>query len=117
YTLPSHEERIRRIRSFAESKFMKWTFSLLLLTACTTTMTRPAESDLDRARRILATTPLIDGHNDLPWAIRESNTAPRDVDAYDLRTKTAGHTDLARLKEGMIGGQFWSIYIPGEIKD
>jgi membrane dipeptidase len=72
---------------------------------------------LDRARRILSTTPLIDGHNDLPWAIRVSGTASRDVDAYDLRTRTAGHTDLARLKEGMLGGQFWSIYIPGDIAD
>jgi membrane dipeptidase len=78
---------------------------------------RSAESDLDRARRILATTPLIDGHNDLPWAIRESKTAPRDVDAYDLRGHTAGHTDLDRLRAGMVSGQFWSLYIPGEIAD
>jgi membrane dipeptidase len=70
-----------------------------------------------RARRILSTTPLIDGHNDLPWAIRESKDAPRDVEAYDLRKKTTGHTDLERLKKGMVGAQFWSIYIPGEIKD
>jgi len=78
---------------------------------------RSSESDLDRARRILATTPLIDGHNDLPWAIRESKTAPRDVDAYDLRGHTAGHTDLDRLRAGMVSGQFWSVYIPGEIAD
>ena len=77
------------------------------------------EKDLARAKRILASTPLIDGHNDLAWAIREDSTAPKDVVAYDLRKKTPGHTDLSRLKEGMIGGQFWSIYIPGdkEIKD
>lgn len=96
---------------------MRWTLSLLLLAACTTTMSRPTESDLDRARRVLSTTALIDGHNDLAWAIRESKTASRDVDAYDLRTRTPGHTDLARLKEGMIGGQFWSIYIPGDVAD
>jgi membrane dipeptidase len=75
------------------------------------------DPNMARARRVLSTTPLIDGHNDLPWAIRESKTAPRDVDAYDLRKKTAGHTDLDRLKKGMVGAQFWSIYIPGEIKD
>jgi membrane dipeptidase len=96
---------------------MKWIIPLFLLSACTTTMSRPTESDLDRARRILSTSPLIDGHNDLPWAIRESRTSPRDVDAYDLRTHTAGHTDLERLRTGMVSGQFWSIYIPGEIKD
>jgi membrane dipeptidase len=78
---------------------------------------RSSESDLERARRILATTPLIDGHNDLPWAIRESKTAPRDVDAYDLRRHTTGHTDLERLRAGMVSGQFWSVYIPGEIAD
>jgi membrane dipeptidase len=75
------------------------------------------DPNMARARRVLSSTPLIDGHNDLPWAIRESKTAPHDVEAYDLRKKTPGHTDLARLKKGMVGAQFWSIYIPGEIKD
>ena len=70
-----------------------------------------------RARRVLSSTPLIDGHNDLPWAIRLATDAPHDVEAYDLRKKTPGHTDLARLKQGMVGGQFWSVYIPGEIRD
>jgi membrane dipeptidase len=77
----------------------------------------PTAADMARARRVLSTTPLIDGHNDLPWAIRENTTAPHDVEAYDLRKKVPGHTDLARLKQGMVGGQFWSIYIPGEVKD
>jgi len=53
----------------------------------------------------------------LPWAIRTSNTAPFEVDAYDLRQATPGHTDFARLAAGGIGGQFWSIYVPGEVKD
>jgi membrane dipeptidase len=75
------------------------------------------EKDLAHARKILASTPLIDGHNDLAWAIREDSAAPMDVAAYDLRKKTRGHTDLERLKKGMIGGQFWSIYVPGEAKD
>ncbi|MFN2602786.1 MAG: dipeptidase [Gemmatimonadaceae bacterium] len=78
---------------------------------------KSSESDLDRARRILSTTPLIDGHNDLPWAIRESRIAPMDVGAYDLRQHTRGQTDLDRLHQGMVSGQFWSIYIPGEIAD
>ena len=77
----------------------------------------PSAADMAKARRVLSTTPLVDGHNDLPWAIREATAAPHDVEAYDLRKKTVGHTDLARLKAGMVGGQFWSIYIPGEIKD
>jgi membrane dipeptidase len=72
---------------------------------------------LERAKKILRSTPLIDGHNDLPWEIRERKEAPRDVGSYDLRTRTPGHTDLARLAEGQVGAQFWSIYIPGEVKD
>jgi membrane dipeptidase len=75
------------------------------------------EKDLAHAKKILASAPLIDGHNDLAWAIREDTVAPMDVRAYDLRQRTRGHTDLARLKQGMLGGQFWSIYIPGEVRD
>jgi membrane dipeptidase len=81
------------------------------------TPTASTDPHMARARRVLSTTPLIDGHNDLPWAIREATSAPHDVEAYDLRKKTPGHTDLERLKKGMVGGQFWSIYIPGEIRD
>jgi membrane dipeptidase len=76
-----------------------------------------SDPHLARARRVLSTTPLVDGHNDLPWAIREWQDHPRDVGAYDLRSRTPGHTDLERLKKGMVGGQFWSVYIPGEIRD
>jgi membrane dipeptidase len=70
---------------------------------------------LEHARKLLASTPLIDGHNDLPWEIRTNREHPHDVAAYDLRKTTAGHTDLARLAEGHIGGQFWSVYIPGDL--
>ncbi|HSG09017.1 MAG TPA: dipeptidase [Longimicrobiales bacterium] len=69
---------------------------------------------LAKAMRVLSATPLIDGHNDLPWAIRESETAPHDVNApaHDLRGRTPFMTDIARLRKGMVGGQFWSVYIP-----
>ena len=99
---------------------MRRSVALVLMTVAAFSSSRlDAQTDphLAKARRVLSTTPLVDGHNDLPWAIRESATAPRDVDAYDLRKKTVGHTDLDRLKKGMVGGQFWSIYIPGEIRD
>ena len=72
---------------------------------------------LARAKRILRQTPLIDGHNDLPWRIREDSVARGNVDAYDLRGPTPGHTDLARLRKGMVGAQFWSVYTPGEYRD
>jgi membrane dipeptidase len=74
------------------------------------------DAHMDRALRVLSTTPLIDGHNDLPWAIRQSEVAPHDVEAadHDLRAATPFHTDLARLDQGHVGGQFWSVYIPYE---
>jgi len=73
-----------------------------------------AQSLTDRARALHRSVPLIDGHNDLPWAIREWAEAPHDVERYDLRARTPGHTDLARLAAGGLGGQFWSVYIPGD---
>jgi len=60
-----------------------------------------------RALDLLATAPLVDGHNDLPWALR---TLGRPVDL------AAGvpelHTDLPRLRAGRVGAQFWSVYVP-----
>jgi membrane dipeptidase len=70
-----------------------------------------------RALRVLRTAPVMDGHNDLPWRIREDSLHPGDVESYDLRTRTPGMTDLARLRQGHVGAQFWSIYIPGERAD
>jgi membrane dipeptidase len=65
-----------------------------------------------QAREVLSRHPLIDGHNDLPNVIREKGQPPRDVAAYDLNARTPGDTDLARLRAGGVGGQFWSVYIP-----
>ena len=77
----------------------------------------PTDSNMARALRVLKATPVMDGHNDLPWRIREDSAHPMDVDAYDLRKRTPGMTDLPRLKAGHVGAQFWSIYTPGEPTD
>jgi membrane dipeptidase len=74
----------------------------------------PPDPYMVRAIRVLTAQPVVDGHNDLPWRIREDRAHPMDVQAYDLRQHTPGMTDLARLEAGHVGGQFWSIYIPGE---
>jgi membrane dipeptidase len=76
-----------------------------------------ADPYMARALHVLTVQPIVDGHNDLPWRIREDKAHPMDVQAYDLRGHTAGMTDLARLKAGHVGGQFWSVYIPGERGD
>ncbi|XP_011265198.1 dipeptidase 1 [Camponotus floridanus] len=74
---------------------------------------------LAAARRILRDVPLIDGHNDLPWNIRKFlKNQLREFRFDDLRdthpwSRSAwSHTDLKRLKEGMVAAQFWSAYVP-----
>jgi membrane dipeptidase len=75
------------------------------------------DPSMARALKVLRASPVMDGHNDLPWRIREDSVHPHDVEAYDLTKRTPGMTDLARLKQGHVGAQFWSIYIPGEPGD
>ncbi|MEV0845528.1 dipeptidase [Streptomyces sp. NPDC049954] len=70
---------------------------------------------LEEARALLADHPVIDGHNDLPWAMREQvryDLGARDI-AEDQRTYL--HTDLARLRQGGVGGQFWSVYVESSL--
>ena len=68
---------------------------------------------------MLARFPLIDGHNDLPWALRERagrNGGDLSHLAFDLDTPAAGlHTDLPRLAAGRVGAQFWSVYVPASL--
>lgn len=71
-----------------------------------------AEAALKHANELLEKSPLIDGHNDLPYVIRELGTPLRDVDAYDLNKTTPGDTDLERLRHGGVGAQFWSVWVP-----
>ncbi|MEU1311443.1 dipeptidase [Streptomyces cinnamoneus] len=67
---------------------------------------------LARARELLAAHPVVDGHNDLPWALREH--VHYDLDRRDIATDqsaTGLHTDLPRLRAGGVGAQFWSVYV------
>ena len=77
---------------------------------------RPEESidnALAAARALLSRTPLFDGHNDLPWVIRVDRSARGDVFAYDLnRLHEGADTDIPRLREGMVGAQFWAAFQP-----
>jgi membrane dipeptidase len=90
---------------------------LALLAALPITASFGAENGdpaLSHAKALLSKVILIDGHNDLPWAIREDKQVAGRVDLYDLRGKVSGQTDIARLRAGGVGGQFWSVYTPGE---
>src|SRR6185503_7777268 len=89
-------------------------FCVAFLLVASAARTRADDDALARAKAVLARHPVIDGHNDLPWAIRENPKAPRDVLAYDLRQRTTGNTDLERLRQGGVGGQVWSVYVPAE---
>src|SRR3990170_991576 len=86
---------------------------LAMLAAYGGTVHAAEDKALTHARELLKKVILVDGHNDLPWAIRTDKTAPSDVAAYDLAGTVAGQTDLARLAKGGLGAQFWSVYIPG----
>ncbi|HET6636528.1 MAG TPA: dipeptidase [Streptomyces sp.] len=75
------------------------------------TATTPAGDTLARARELLAEHPVVDGHNDLPWALREQvryDIARRDI-AGDCSAHL--HTDIPRLRAGGVGAQFWSVYV------
>jgi membrane dipeptidase len=93
------------------------TFLLLLMALPMTLPAQVEDAALVHARRLLADRPIIDGHNDLVWEIRVHPESMMDVDKYPLRTRAPGQTDFARLRAGGVGGQFWSVYIPGEAKD
>ncbi|GAA2130992.1 dipeptidase [Kitasatospora kazusensis] len=70
---------------------------------------------IDQARAVLREAPVVDGHNDLPWAMREQ--AGYDLDALDLAAdqRSRLHTDLARLHAGGVGAQFWSVYVRSDL--
>jgi membrane dipeptidase len=100
------------------------TVAMILLAVPSSLFAAPSDGDYrDRVAKILAKTPLIDGHNDLPWEIRERFKGR--LSTFDLKSDTshlapppgeaALMTDIPRLRAGMVGGQFWSVWIPVEI--
>ena len=71
------------------------------------------ESALAAADQLLRKVPLIDGHNDLAWAVRRNgHLGVADLD----RLQPSLQTDLVRLQSGRVGGQFWSVYVPCRFK-
>ncbi|MFE7274905.1 dipeptidase [Streptomyces sp. NPDC057623] len=68
-------------------------------------------TSLEAARELLREFPVVDGHNDLPWALRTQ--VRYDLEARDLATHQGAHlhTDIPRLREGGVGAQYWSVYV------
>jgi membrane dipeptidase len=101
------------------------TISIVNLTAAAQSNSAPTNSALaTRIDKLLAQHPIIDGHNDLPWEIRDrfdsdfrkinlnSNTAVLPLPANAAEDQVALMTDIPRLRTGHVGGQFWSVWIP-----
>jgi membrane dipeptidase len=73
---------------------------------------------VEKARKLLREVPLVDGHNDLPWEYRQR--VKNQLDKIDLTADTSKlekpmHTDIPRLRQGGMGAQFWSVYIPADL--
>ena len=69
-----------------------------------------------RARALHRRYPLVDGHNDYPWALRERDPALR-LETLDISTPQPSlHTDIPRLRLGGVGMQFWSVYVPDTLE-
>lgn len=89
--------------------------ALALLPLAAPAAARPSPEAI--AERVLAAQPVIDGHNDWPWAMRthygleRAKTADLAADPTG-RTPQPGHTSLPLLRRGRVGGQFWSLYVP-----
>ncbi|XP_031197126.1 dipeptidase 2 isoform X2 [Mastomys coucha] len=81
-----------------------------------TTLGNPNFPDLrDRTRALMQEFPLIDGHNDMPLVLRQFYQ--NGLQDANLRNFTHGQTSLDRLKDGFVGAQFWSAYVPCQTQD
>jgi membrane dipeptidase len=74
-------------------------------------------TSLEEARELLREFPVVDGHNDLPWALREQ--VRYDLDARDIAVPQGDHlhTDIPRLRAGGVGAQYWSVYVRADLPD
>lgn len=80
----------------------------LVLLACT--FTSRADKYKEQALRLMSETPLIDGHNDLPWQLRKQFN--NQLNSVDLYTLGSTHTNIPKIKQGHLAAQFWAAYVP-----
>jgi membrane dipeptidase len=100
---------------------MKITFivgALILAMTASISISAPVEqpdaATVAKVKTILRESPLIDGHNDVPWQYRKRKATFEQLDLASDTTKLRPpmQTDITRLRAGGMGGQFWSVYIP-----
>ncbi|KAL7271021.1 hypothetical protein RUND412_006249 [Rhizina undulata] len=113
-----------RRRGFRPSKLLMVVVPLLVFIAWPWSkhfpcpLQRHSLSIEQRVEKILAKTPLIDGHNDLPIAIRMAYQNRIYEDNFTFESGfEQGHTDIPRLQKGLVGGIFWSVYMPCPVDD
>jgi membrane dipeptidase len=96
-------------------------FRIALISTALISLAVPAaaQDEAARVRAVLDATPLIDGHNDLPWQVSErwqGDARRLDITRDTSRLDPPMHTDIARLRAGGVGGQFWSVYVPASME-
>ncbi|XP_054245468.1 dipeptidase 1 [Indicator indicator] len=70
------------------------------------------QQHLEEAERIMSSTPVIDGHNDLPWQLLNKFNNQLELPEANLTLLNDTHTNIPKLRKGHVGGQFWSVYVP-----
>ncbi|XP_023065995.1 dipeptidase 2 isoform X1 [Piliocolobus tephrosceles] len=84
--------------------------------APSTTLGSPSTQGLrEQARALMRDFPLVDGHNDLPLVLRQ--VYQKGLQDVNLRNFSYGQTSLDRLRDGLVGAQFWSAYVPCQTQD
>jgi membrane dipeptidase len=100
----------------AMKKLLLLAAAILMTITAAETQQKPDAALLERARALHKQVPLIDGHNDYPWAVRE-HVPDRDILKLDIsKPQPKLHTDIARLRQGGVGAQFWSVYVPSSMQ-
>ncbi|XP_056134974.1 dipeptidase 1 [Lampris incognitus] len=88
------------------------TYGMLWVVSAVLAQISAEDTHKARALRLMSETPLIDGHNDLPWQLRVQFN--NQLNKVDLNTLQTTHTNIPKIKEGRLGAQFWSAFVPCE---
>ena len=114
--MPRFRMVIQSVAATIHASMKLFSPALALFVSMMTAMSAAEKPDAQLATvgKILREVPLIDGHNDVPWQYRKRKASFDEVDLAGDTTKLHPPmvTDLARLRAGGVGGQFWSVYIP-----
>lgn len=107
-----------------QRRTLAWLISVALACSSVAQAATPAPGKNDaalaaRVAKVLAVTPVIDGHNDLPWELRARRNVDLRIDHSSKGKPANGQTplmtDIPRLRAGGVGGQFWSVWTPASI--